>query len=398
MTRTECVGALVFLAACSVLHTDAYAQSRRDSAGIVIRDMRLTGPQSRLLLSSKPTIDLGADDASGPYEFHRVSAVVRRRDSVLIVANGGTLELRFFGSNGRHIRTVGRKGAGPGEFQAIDKTLVLAGDSILVADNRQQRYVLFSPQGNHVRTVSLSAADGRRTPDLLFVLLDGTMVVGSVDISTVPPRAEPYYFTQRLTTATSDGRPGRVIGTFGVSEHFVQQVPREQGGIAYWNLAYGRTMTVAARDNRILAGDGTAFELRYYSRAGALMEILRANEPPTVLTAEHRATYRAMLLAGSRDTAAMNKRAAEMPYPRTVPAFKQFFVAQDGRIWIQRYPRPTPGRDQWIVLDTAGQFIDEVAMPPRFVLMQAGSNYVVGVGRDADGVEHPQVIPFTIKP
>lgn len=355
--------------------------------------------QKRLVIADRPTIDLGVDGSGATSEFHRIRAIVHRRDGSFVVANGAPLELRVFDRGGNFVRTIGRKGRGPGEFEDITTVTVLAGDSLLVADGWQRRFVVFSPNGEHVRTVALTAPNARRVPDVLFALADGTLIASSFDVWTAAPRPEPYYFGQHLFVADARGVPSIEIGAFQAREHFVQKAPPEQGGVAYWDLAYGRKMTLAAHGNRILSGDGSSFELRYFSARGKLEEILRSNESRAQLTALDRDMFKARLVQGTNGARRiqMTELADAMPFPQNVPSFSHFIVAQDGRIWAQRYPRPLPKGDFWVVLEADGRFVDEVTMPPRFSLMAVGRDHIMGIGRDDDDVQHVQTFAVTIR-
>src|ERR1019366_8570515 len=111
---------------------------------------------------------------------------------------------------------------------------------------------------------------------------------------------------------------------------------------------------------------------------------------PERLTDAERNAYRQSELRGVQpsDRAITEKMLDEMPYPKVIPMFKRFLVAEDGRIWIQRYPHVGEPQERWVVLDARGQFLDELTMPPRFSLWSAGAGYALGIYRDDDDVEH----------
>jgi hypothetical protein len=364
-------------------------QNTQDSAGVPIRAISLGGSRGQLTLAAQPALIIGTEPGTGPYEFHRIKAIIRRGDGAIVVANGGTLEIRLFDSNGKIIRSIGGKGAGPGEFQAFSQLVVLERDSLLVSDELQRRYSVFGPDGKHARTVILTPPPGRVRADFKLILRNGGMFAGSLDIAPSQPRKEAYYSTQHLFSYNADGTAGKDVGTFGVWEHVIHATTPQFGGVAYYDLAFGRTTTLAAHGNRILAGDGSGFELRYYSPTGSLQEILRAAEPREEVTQQDRDGYRQLLMLTARpeQKTAMEKLADEMPYPREIPSFRRFVVAAGGRIWVQRYLRSSTKTDIWVVLEADGRFVDEIAMPRRFQVMSIGPDYVLGVARDSDGIE-----------
>jgi hypothetical protein len=86
-------------------------------------------------------------------QFARIVNVLLLTDSGVIVANGGSKELRFFDAGGRFVRHVGRDGAGPGEYRFLDRVFRLAGDSLGVYDFSLRRLTVLSPEGAFARTV-----------------------------------------------------------------------------------------------------------------------------------------------------------------------------------------------------------------------------------------------------
>jgi 6-bladed beta-propeller protein len=394
-------GPLIAALAISLLpsRTIAAQAGSKDSAGIHITVTTIGAATGALRLSAAPTLDLGGTQASAEFEFNRIRDVVRLHNGTIVVVNGGNQQLRFFDAHGAFLRAAGRKGAGPGEFQNPSHILKLPGDTLMVSDDFARRIVLFSPGGDHLRTEVLVSPPGRREPIIVDALPNRTLIAGSIDITTLPPRADPYYLTQHLFLYGLDGKPQSDVGSFTDRESFVQHTVPERGGTAYWDLAFGRQTTVAARGGGILVGDGSTFELRGYTRAGALREIIRSPVTPEVLTATERDAYRRDELKDVKpqDRAIDEKMLDEMPYPKNIPAFRRFLVADDGRLWVQRYPHVGELSDRWIVLDAKGMYLDQLVTPKGFRLFRAGADYALGVYRDEDDVEHVQLYPLSLR-
>src|SRR5688500_13596154 len=62
----------------------------------------------RWTLEPAPLVRIGADD--GGQSLHRVAAATRLADGRIAVANGGSHQIRIFGSDGALVRDVGRVG------------------------------------------------------------------------------------------------------------------------------------------------------------------------------------------------------------------------------------------------------------------------------------------------
>lgn len=83
-----------------------------------------------------------------------------------------------------------------------------------------------------------------------------------------------------------------------------------------------------------------------------------------------------------------------LPIPTEKPAYQGMLVDVEGNVWAGEFlglaRRDEP--QDWYVWDAAGVWLGVVETPARFELMRAGSDEVFGVRRDANDVEHPQVL------
>ena len=90
----------------------------RDSAGIRIVENTnpLWQPGQEWRLSPEPVVDIGGGETEEQQLF-RVAGALRLGNDRIAIADGGSMELRFYDSNGGHEKSVGGRGEGPGEFQ-----------------------------------------------------------------------------------------------------------------------------------------------------------------------------------------------------------------------------------------------------------------------------------------
>jgi hypothetical protein len=120
--RFAAASIVVALGACSLL-----AQTVRDSAGIRIVENRQpsAGPEGGRRLAPAPALVIGTRTGE-MYELSGVAGAARLSGGTIVVADGGSRQLRFFDSTGAFIRAVGGPGDGPGEFREL---LTFARDS-----------------------------------------------------------------------------------------------------------------------------------------------------------------------------------------------------------------------------------------------------------------------------
>ncbi|MBK8646135.1 MAG: 6-bladed beta-propeller, partial [Gemmatimonadetes bacterium] len=100
-----------------------------------------------------PTLRIGSETAGAAYMFTTIRQVVAS-DSEVFVLPAETPEIRVFGADGRHRRTIGRRGAGPGEFDAVT-AIGLVGDTLWTLDSNLRRVTLFRANGELLTTARL---------------------------------------------------------------------------------------------------------------------------------------------------------------------------------------------------------------------------------------------------
>jgi hypothetical protein len=94
---------------------------------------------------TEPVLRLGSIEG-GPQEFGRIRSLIADEDGSIYVADNLAHEIRVFGPDGRHLRSIGRRGAGPGEFGDLYALAWLAGD-LAAMDPRNARIAVLSRHG-----------------------------------------------------------------------------------------------------------------------------------------------------------------------------------------------------------------------------------------------------------
>ena len=77
-------------------------------------------------------------------------------DGRIVVANGGSGELRFFDSTGSHLASRGGQGEGPGEFLQLRSLEPWPGDSIVAWFGPRANISVFDSGGNYGRTIEIN--------------------------------------------------------------------------------------------------------------------------------------------------------------------------------------------------------------------------------------------------
>lgn len=383
------ISGLCVVALCTIAAPAAQSQA----SGSVIE---YPNPEAvRSLPTSAMRLDIGGPDG---VEFYQIAAILPRHNAGFVVVNAGTSELRFFDASGRLLSNVGRSGAGPGEYSYIQDAALLPGDSIVVLDvsPAARRISVLDPQGTFVRSFMLVAPfGGGGFPTGMVALRNGTLLIGYSEVERMAPQRTAVYFGQRLFQYSTTGQlHSSEALRLPEREHFVQGVPPAMGGVAYWDLAFGRRFTVRADSNWILVGDGTTWAIEQRTVGGVVVKTHRLQRSLRPVTAQDRDAFRAEAVEGTPPNrrAVAERMAADMPYPKTKPAYRRFERDEVGLLWLEAYPERGETRATWIRLDPRTRRAVAVQLPPRFRALAFTPDLVYGVWRDSDDVEHVQVL------
>jgi hypothetical protein len=95
----------------------------------------------------------------------------------------------------------------------------------------------------------------------------------------------------------------------------------------------------------------------------------------------------------------------EVTFARHLPAYSTVLVDADRNLWVsestlesflsQGFSRVPSSSLSWRVFDPMGRWMGTVVMPARFRPMDIGSDFVLGLWRDADDVEHVRLYRLT---
>jgi len=367
------------------------AVSVRDSAGVRIVEL---GPFDDAALptwrlADDPRIDIGVLDGGEAYQLYQVSGALLLPDGRLVVANGGTKELRFYDSAGSHLASVGREGEGPGEFGALGG-LELARDSLYVFDWRLVRASVFDLDGVFARSYPVRIP-GIAFPNAVGLLDDGGWVVLSGFAFSPQDIAALVRDTSLLVHLHADGLAADTVGRFPTVEFFVYGDGSLTTAVS---RAFGRSLAYAAGGARLYLGDTERYQIAGYAPAGTLESILRRQVAARSVTRADIEAYKEVdrrRLVDAQYRQQMERLLAEMPYPDAMPAFGALQTDAEENLWVSEYQMPGADSARWSVYAPDGAPMATVTVPAEFQITQIGSDFVCGRWQDDVGVEHVRV-------
>lgn len=358
----------------------------RDSAGItIVENPASLARQPFWTVAPASVVEIGALEGEDAYQLSRVSAAVRLADGRIVIANGGTNEVRYFDPTGRHLHSVGRDGEGPGEFRGLGTLAVLPGDSVAAHDWRLGRTAYFGPDGMFVRSVNIDFPAGRPIPIGRFA--DGTWLCQRA--FTFAPGEDGSAIirdTLAYLVFNASGALRDSIGSFPAPEFYIRTAGRSAMATS---LPFGRTTEAAVVGDRFYAGHTERYEILRYTPRGDVELIVRLGRPPVALGTADLDRYKAERLDGAEPAVRQQtaRNLEEMPYPSTYPAFADLTVDPDGNLWVLDYAAPGSEERRWTVFSPEGRALGSVITPPGLRVLEIGRDYVLGVWQDELDVE-----------
>jgi hypothetical protein len=238
--------------AATTVASPLYSQSSRDSAGVlVVQNERPTwSDMERLFLAATPRLMIG-NTADSVYRFRQVRGVMLLSDGRIAVADGASLQLRLFSSQGQFLSVSGGRGNGPGQMLNMHWVRRLRGDTIAIGSGLSTA-ALYTKTGQFVRTAAFQprAESPSVRPYLLVTLLNSEVAV-TAPLPDVAPRSSGSRWTESLSLKlmTNASDVPRDLGAFPYLE--MEQV--SSGPTPVWLSSIG---VFVGSDDRFYAGFG----------------------------------------------------------------------------------------------------------------------------------------------
>ena len=362
----------------------------RDSAGVEV----ITASVSDAIhgrLSPVPVLSIGVIEGPEALMFSNVGSAAWSADGDVVIADRGSGQIRIFSSDGEHLRTVGRSGEGPGEFLALSGAWPRVEGGVVAMDERLRRITEFNPSGEVVRVsrmegvadVGMLRPGGRSGTRSLF---SSITTFGGVELSDGATVRPPVLFVRHRLD-------GAMLDTIARLPGYASTVKDVNGNLQVLlvPLSSGPTATATA-DGMAITG-GARYEVRFFDAKGSLSRIIRLGESPPAL-ADHHMDAWLNAMAGENADADARRRIREqyegISLPATLPAYTSL-VADRGGLWARRYSLPDAAAAHWDVFGADGRHEGRVELQATLRVVAVSDDRLLGIGRDALGVERVQV-------
>ncbi|MCK7468609.1 MAG: hypothetical protein MZU91_11220 [Desulfosudis oleivorans] len=94
-----------------------------------------------------PELTIGSEDDAEDAMIFEIRSVQASAGGEIFVLDGKIKLIKVYGSDGRHLRTIGKKGQGPGEIQSPTRMTMTAAGDLCLLDSGNNRVSYHSPEG-----------------------------------------------------------------------------------------------------------------------------------------------------------------------------------------------------------------------------------------------------------
>ena len=279
-------------------------------------------------------LSIGVAEGEPEYMFSRISAIAVDDNGRIYVLDYLEAELRVFGPDGKHIRTIGRRGQGPGEFMGPFSLGISAENTIMVHDLMNHRISYFSMDGDFMHSFS--------TADLVMV---GCDVDGHGNIFSLVFTNGPQ--EQVLDLRRFDRQKNILTSYLTVTKTGKEATNNPMGPDIYWTRYL---------EDQVICGYSKTYELHVYDLEGSKIRTIERNYNPVRIDQDKIDSLKKRLPA-----------AIDVQVPKYHPAFQGVTADEEGRIFVATWERPEDGQGYlYDVFDRKGAWVTRIVLesPP----------------------------------
>lgn len=403
--------------------TAAGGVSRRDSAGIEIVESHGSGAAlSAWTIDAAPRLEIGAIDGPEDYLLNKVRGALRLSGGRVVVAEADA-RIRYYDSAGRHLRTFAFVGDGPLELRRVVALYPLRGDTVVAttnADVGMQEWLMhvavIDPSGAVVRKHALRWASPpwRETSEGISIIpwgpyvgidaiaADGSFIIRTFDWQVLSGSTGTHWVKEPYYRVAFDGSRADTLAVLP-TRTIIERADLRRG---YATPLFARNAPkVALHGNLLYWGNGDSFEVQIYDLSTAArlttpVRIIRYQSDRAPLTGVELIESWLGVMVRPATSAAESTfiRDAERPSlaMQTLPEYRRMMTDAAGNLWVESTRVGQFARDGdddtepnvWNVFDSTGALVSTVSMPLGLAITQIGSDWVLGIWQDENGVEH----------
>ena len=349
-------------------------------------------------LAANPSLVIGAPHGPDETGLYRVRGALRLPDERIAVANDGSRELRIYGADGAHQRSLGGEGNGPGEFTSL-LLAGLLGDSLVVLDRRLRRVSLLHPDEGFVRSFTILETVTN------FPIGGWFFESGSVLIEDLPLSDDDDYadgFGRGRSLLRSCDLFGELLTDFGEfpgEETFTTTTHQADRGLTteFLSVPFGKSPQISVQGDRLFFSSQDRYEISIFDSSGFLRKIVRvARSPVPVTAADLRSFIQAELDGmGGNDARFMRQAFEKMPMMEFQPAHGSITADRQGYLFVEDFRSPGMEAAPVNVFDPEGHLVGRIEVPADVEILEIGPDYLLALYKDPMDVEYVHMYDLT---
>jgi hypothetical protein len=401
--RPAAVTGLLFLLACGGESAEGgdratapLEPTTRDSSGVTIHEHPADALERAPLITmdSVPmvvyqgSIDSVEQDVSSLSQFSFTSigdlvAFDRQGQQVVALPADGSTPRRF-----------GRAGEGPGEFGRYGNLRVAAGDTLVFRDGANTRIALLSPVAGHIREVSFARLSRDGAGQLIGRTSQGEFLLQHWQIGAMAAeRSGPH--RAPVTIQSWNGSTDSIVDRFVGGEILMwREVRVEDRGVSVLMRSAAMTVEPQIRvwDDALLVAPATQWKVERREPSGALLAVIRVDQPAPPLTDEIWSGYvdstvaQRMRFDSLADPGVVRSQVAAEQRMDSLPVFSVVEITPNQVVWALDYR--LPGDSGWAVtaFDQRGRILGRIAEPTGDPPVAFGNDRLAFRTEDEDGI------------
>ncbi len=400
------LGLLLQVSGCSSAETET-GTVFADSAGVRVASAEspVWGADEGWIVEPEPLVEIGSIDGDGPYLLSQVAGAVRLSDGRIVVADGGSEELRYFDSDGTFLKRVGRRAEGPGEFMSLAYVGKMRGDSVVTYDSRLQRLQVFDPDGVYARSLALAMPWPTAVPYQAVGMVSGDrLVMLYIEYTTEVPVGIARWPHDRLVTVDLNDGAIDSLALYPGAETDVER--RADGGSSQGRYIFSKYGEFATGGGRIAAIATDTFRINVSDVRGTPDLVIQRAVALEPANAAHQREYVAGVVdlvfppgsdAGTDQMDRFRQSWLTAPMAPTLPLLRSIEMDTQGNVWLEPFfmvGTPPPAFEvfspdgTWLGNVTLPAGLDRGFHPVQAPELEIGDDYVLGVWKDELGVEY----------
>ena len=270
-------------------------------------------------------LSIGVAEGAEEYMFQDAREVGIDNSDRIFVSDFRNVHIRVFDKFGKYVTTIGRKGQGPGEFGQVTNLQITPRNELIVHDRYTRRLSNFSLDGDYLRTERLKEIQAGRVE----VNFEGNYLIRTYDFEkgTLNAAVELKKYSPNL----------KFLGTIAKDKYRNAQVPFQP-----WMAPKFLS------SNLIVCGFREPYEFQILDSEGNVTQRVSKDYIPVEISEEEKEIRH---LDQSNEL------------PTHFPAFQDFSVDEEGRIYAQTYERQADGdKFYYDVFESDGKYICKVRL------------------------------------